>query len=99
MKAKQTVRREVITVEDRRAVLMVAKARKPGDVAKVNHETFIRRELKSRLGWPQNEPASAAVKQVAADMAAQLSKQALVALATRVAAEQAAKAKQAAEQA
>lgn len=69
---KQITRRENVTVDDRRAVIVIANARKPRDVAEVGHEQFIRRALKTRLGWPQREPAPESVKKAAREMAAHL---------------------------
>ncbi len=40
-----------VTVEDRRAVYVMAMGRKPADVAKVPHEQFLRNALKDRLNW------------------------------------------------
>ncbi len=96
MKTKQIARRETVTVEDRRAVLMTAKGRKPQDMAKMDNETFIRRALKERMGVPHAQPAPESVKKAASELAGVLSRQALVALATKVAAEQKARAKAAA---
>jgi len=43
-----------VTVEDRRAVYVMAMGRKPADVAKVPHEQFLRNALKDRLSWPRS---------------------------------------------
>ena len=67
-------KRTVVDVDTRRAVAMVARARKPRDVTTVNHETFIRNTLKDRMGWPRREPAPEAIKAVAKEMAAMLVK-------------------------
>lgn len=85
LKTRQTARRNVVTVDDRRAVMLLAKARKPKDVALVKHEDFIRRELKSRLGWPQTEPASPELKQAARDISEALKRQAKEAEAAKAA--------------
>lgn len=69
LKTAQKIRRNTVTVEDRRAVMVLAKSRKPKDIALVKHEDFVRRELKSRLGWPQSEPASDALKTAAREIA------------------------------
>ena len=61
-----------VTVEDRRAVYVMAMGRKPADVAKVPHEQFLRNALKDRLNWPRREPAPEAVKTAVRDLAAQL---------------------------
>lgn len=95
LKTKPKVRRTTVTVEDSRAVMLLAKARKPKDIAVVKQEDFIRRELKSRLGWPQAEPASQALKDAArkiADNLKQQAKEAEAAKAAKLVAEQKAKA-------
>jgi hypothetical protein len=66
-----TTKRTIVDTDTRRNVFMLAKARKPGDIAKMPHEAFIRNELKTRLGWPRREPAPDAIKAVARQMAAQ----------------------------
>ena len=71
-KPKQVAQRSNVTVDDRRVVLVAAKSRKPGEVAKVSHEVFIRQALKTQLGWPQREPAPKAVLDAAKQMAAAL---------------------------
>jgi hypothetical protein len=83
-------KRTVVDVDTRRAVAMVARARKPRDVATVNHETFIRNTLKDRMGWPRREPAPEAIKAVAKEMAAMLVKRDKE-VAAKIAAEKAAK--------
>lgn len=65
-----TVKRNVVCIDTRRTVNMLAMARKPGDVAKEGHEQFIRNQLKDRLGWPRREPAPQAIKDAARSMAA-----------------------------
>lgn len=73
MFAKQAVaKRSVVQVEDRRAVLLVAKVRPLRDVAQVPHEQFIRNALKDKMGWPRREPASDSIKVAARELAAQL---------------------------
>ena len=62
-------KRTVVTVDDRRAVLVIASARKPKDVAEVPHEAFIRNALKDRLGWPRREPAPQQLKESAKHLA------------------------------
>ncbi len=63
----KTQQRSNVTVDDRRAVMPLARAFKP--TLKLNREQFIRNALKARLGWPEREPAPesvmAAVKQMA----------------------------------
>ena len=68
------VKRENVTVDDRRAVLVIAAARKPKDVNEVPHEAFIRNALKDRLNWPRREPAPQVLKEAAKHMAAGLVK-------------------------
>lgn len=62
-------KRTVVTVDDRRAVLVMASARKPKDVAEIPHEAFIRNALKDRLGWPRREPAPQQLKESAKHLA------------------------------
>jgi hypothetical protein len=62
-------KRTVVTVDDRRAVLVMASARKPKDVNEVPHEAFIRNALKDRLGWPRREPAPQQLKESAKHLA------------------------------
>lgn len=69
---KQTVKRTVVDVDTRRTVLMLAKGRKPSDVVRVPHEAFIRRELKTRMGYGGTDPAPDSVKLAAKQMAAPL---------------------------
>ena len=63
------VRRSNVTVDDRRAVIVLARARKPQEVAEVPQEQFIRNALKDCLGWPRREPAPKAVLDAAKQMA------------------------------
>lgn len=73
MSVKQAIaRRSVVQVEDRRAVLLVAKVRPLRDVAQVPHEQFIRNALKDKMGWPRREPASESIKAAARELAMQL---------------------------
>lgn len=65
-----TQMRSNVTIDDRRAVMPVAAARKAKDVAAVPHEAFIRNALKDRLGWPRRDPAPQAVLDAAKQMAA-----------------------------
>jgi len=65
-------KRTTVDIDTRRTVLMMAKGRKPSDVARVPHEAFIRRELKSRMGYSGTEPAPDSVKMAAKEMAAPL---------------------------
>lgn len=68
-----TLKRANVTVDDRRAVMPLARAFKP--TLKLNREQFIRNALKARLGWPEREPAPesvmVAVKQMAAFLSAE----------------------------
>jgi len=73
---RKIARRNVVTVDDRRAVMLLAKARTPKEIAVVKHEDFIRRALKQRLGWPQTEPASEPLKLAAKEIANVLATQA-----------------------
>lgn len=67
----KTQARTVVDVDTRRKVFMQAKARKPADVAKVQHEAFIRNLLKDCLGWKRSEPSPESIKTVAKQMAEQ----------------------------
>lgn len=62
-------KRANVTIDDRRAILVIASARKPKDVAEVPHEAFIRNALKDRLGWPRREPAPQQLKESAKHLA------------------------------
>ncbi len=66
-------KRSNVTVDDRRAVLPLARAFKPS--FKENREQFIRNTLKARLNWPAREPAPQSVldatKQLATFLAAE----------------------------
>ena len=64
------VKRNTVDVDTRRAVIVIARSRKPKEVAEVNHETFIRNSLKDRMGWPRRDPAPEAIKAAAREMAA-----------------------------
>lgn len=70
--AQSTARRSTVDVDTRRSVFMLAAGRKPRDVAEENHENFVRRALKDKLGWPRRAPAPQAIKDAAKAMAAQL---------------------------
>lgn len=67
-----TTKRNVVCIDTRRTVNMLASGRKPQDVAKEGHEQFIRNLLKDKLGWPRREPAPEAIKAAAREMAARL---------------------------
>lgn len=66
------IKRNTVCIDTRRAVNMLAMARKPHDVSKEGHEQFIRNSLKDRLGWPRREPAPEMIKAAAREMAARL---------------------------
>lgn len=65
----KSTKRETVTVDDRRAVMMLVKGRKPRDLVHTPNDTFIRRELKARMGWARNEPAPESIKAAAKEMA------------------------------
>lgn len=69
-KTQTVAKRTNVTVDDRRAVIVQARGRKPKDVATMPHEAFIRNALKDRLGWPRRDPAPQAVLDAAKQMAA-----------------------------
>ena len=69
---QSTARKTVVDIDTRRTVFMLATARKPVEVIKESHENFVRHTLKSRLGWPQREPAPQSIRDAARAMAAQL---------------------------
>ena len=69
---KITVKREKVTIDDRRAVIVLARSRKPADIAKVPQEAFLRQQLKARMGIAKDEPASESIKEAAKQMAAAL---------------------------
>ena len=66
------IRRNIVDVDTRRSVVMLARVRKPKEVAEVNHEQFIRNALKDKLGWPRREPAPESIKAAAREIAAAL---------------------------
>jgi hypothetical protein len=72
MQATNTVKRNTVDIDTRRAIISVARGRKPVDVNKVPHEQFIRNALKDKMGWPRNEPAPESIKAAAKQMAATL---------------------------
>jgi len=63
------VRRSTVDVDTRRNIVVIARARKPKEVAEVSHEQFIRNALKDRMGWPRREPAPESIKAAAREMA------------------------------
>jgi len=69
LKAAPT-QRITVTVDDRRAVFMAARARKPRDIMAVPNEVFIRNMFKDRMGWPHRDPAPESIKAVTREMVA-----------------------------
>ena len=65
-----------VTVDDRRAVIVLARGRKLRDQVAVPQEVFIRRALKERLGLAFDAPAPDALKSAAKEMAASLAAEA-----------------------
>jgi hypothetical protein len=63
-------KRNTVDIDTRRTVVVLARSRKPQEVAEVNHETFIRNALKDKLGWPRRDPAPESIKVAAKEMAA-----------------------------
>ena len=70
MQKAPVIKRTVVTVDDRRAVVVLAKARKPEERLKLHDEVFIGRALKERMGWDTKTPASEDIRIVARQMAA-----------------------------
>lgn len=68
----QVQRRTTFGIDDRRAVMTLARGRDPKLALVVPHEAFIRNALKDRMGWPRKEPASEELKAAAREMAAHL---------------------------
>jgi hypothetical protein len=66
-------KRSNVTVDDRRAVFVAGRARKASDIVAQPHEAFARNMLKSRLGWPNRDPAPESVKVAAKELGAALS--------------------------
>jgi hypothetical protein len=64
-----TTKRTTVNVDDRRAVLMATKFRKPRDVAAVPHEQFIRQFLKAKMGYAKADQAPQSIKDCAKQMA------------------------------
>jgi hypothetical protein len=67
---KQAVKRTTVDIDTRRSIVVIARARKPQEVAEVTHEQFIRNALKDKMGWPRREPAPESIKVAAREMAA-----------------------------
>jgi hypothetical protein len=74
---KITNTRTNVTIDDRRAVIVIARNRKAKDITNVSQEVFIRRALKERLGVAFNQPASDSIKTAAHEMALALDRAAL----------------------
>ena len=68
----KTAPKTIVCADTRRAVFMIAKARRKDDVLKVKHEDFVRQLLKDRMGWPKREPAPQSIKDTAKEIAATL---------------------------
>jgi hypothetical protein len=66
---KITNTRTNVTIDDRRAVIVIARNRKAKDITNVSQEVFIRRALKERLGVAFNQPAPDSIKVAAREMA------------------------------
>jgi hypothetical protein len=69
LKNATPAKRNTVDVDTRRAVIVIARNRKPKEVAEVNHETFIRNLLKDKMGWPRREPAPETIKAAARELA------------------------------
>lgn len=67
-------KRIVVDIDTRRTVMMLAVARKAHEVQEVGHEAFIRRTLKTNMGYSKLDPSPDSVKQAAKEMAAVLVK-------------------------
>ena len=72
MSTIQTAPKTIVCADTRRAIFMIAKGRKKDDVLKIKHEDFVRQALKTKMGWPKNEPAPESIKAVAKEIAATL---------------------------
>jgi hypothetical protein len=70
LKTTAPIRRNTVDIDTRRNVVVIARARKPKEVAEVGHEQFIRNALKDKMGWPRREPAPESIKAAAREMAA-----------------------------
>lgn len=64
-------KRSNVTVDDRRAVMPLARAFKP--TMKETREQFIRNSLKARLNWPARDPAPKSVMDAVKQMSSFLS--------------------------
>jgi len=67
--ATTPVRRTTVDIDTRRNIVVIARSRKPKEVAEVSHEQFIRNALKDKMGWPRREPAPETIKAAAREMA------------------------------
>jgi len=70
LKTTAPIRRNTVDIDTRRNIVVIARARKPKEVAEVSHEQFIRNALKDKMGWPRREPAPESIKVAAREMAA-----------------------------
>lgn len=70
LKIKTT--RTNVTIDDRRAVIVLARGRSNADIVRVPQEAFIRRSLKERLGLSFDQPSPDSLKSAAKEMAASL---------------------------
>lgn len=70
MLIQATFKRHTVDIDTRRTVVVMARVRKPQEVAEVNHETFILNALKDKLGWPRRDQAPESIKVAAKEMAA-----------------------------
>lgn len=68
--ATAVIKRNTVDIDTRRNIVVIARARKPKEVAEVSHEQFIRNALKDKMGWPRREPAPESIKAAAREMAA-----------------------------
>lgn len=70
LKIKTT--RTNVTIDDRRAVIVLARGRSNADIVRVPQEDFIRRSLKARLGIAFDQPSPDSLKSAAKELAASL---------------------------
>ena len=63
-------KRHTVDIDTRRTVVVMARVRKPFEVAGEGHEAFITNVLKDKLGWPKRDPAPESIKVAAKEMAA-----------------------------
>ncbi len=65
-------KRSNVTVEDRRAVFMAAKGRTHNQKLGVTDESFVRNQLKDRMGWSHREPSPPAILAATREIVKQL---------------------------